>query len=351
MNEQNIIDQLYESSDDGFSEEKRPAAIVCGSLITESVNDCLESAAKLPNPKPLFDVFWAEGEIACLFASTNVGKSLLAVQIGKTIAEERGLNVLYVDFELDKKQFQQRYSDEHGHLFKFPSGFFRSYSDYQQTGQMVTPETILIDIAESAKHNSCSVVIIDNLTWICGNSEKAAEAAEFMKRLVELKMKMNLSVLVIAHTPKRDGESLLAWTDLAGSSQLANFFDSIFALGKSVREGGENVRYLKQIKVRNAAAVYTTDNVLALRIVKKSQMVEMEKFGTYSERAFLKADKNEERNNAIFDLQAAGKPIRSIAEEISQQYGHISKSAVQKILKNGQKVDKSGQGGQGGQSV
>ena len=54
-----------------------------------------------------------------MFADSNVGKSILAVQIADRIA--RTDNVLYLDFELSEKQFQLRYTNEHGELSPFPT--------------------------------------------------------------------------------------------------------------------------------------------------------------------------------------------------------------------------------------
>ncbi len=60
-------------------------------------------------------LFGTRGELSCLFADSNVmGKSILAVQIADRIA--RTDNVLYLDFELSEKQFQLRYTNEHGEL-------------------------------------------------------------------------------------------------------------------------------------------------------------------------------------------------------------------------------------------
>lgn len=64
-------------------------------------------------------------------------------------------------------------------------------------------------------------------------------------------------MLIACHTPKRDETDYV--NDLAGSKILANFADSIFAIGKSARDSGH--RYLKEIKGRSAEKVYDTDNV------------------------------------------------------------------------------------------
>ena len=55
-----------------------------------------------------------------------------------------------------------------------------------------------------------------------------------------------LSILVLAHTPKRPFARPLTVNDLAGSKQLSNFTDTMFAIGDSIQ--GSNIRYLKTKK-------------------------------------------------------------------------------------------------------
>ena len=75
-----------------------------GMFNIKSANKTMIEAAKRPNPKSLYKTFWYEGETCCLFADTNLGKSILAVQIASEIAVNE--IVLYFDFELSDKQFQ-----------------------------------------------------------------------------------------------------------------------------------------------------------------------------------------------------------------------------------------------------
>src|ERR1700712_5016348 len=56
-----------------------------GLLITHSASHWLKKASAKPIPKMLFGKFWYEGEICILFADSNLGKSILAVQIGNCI--------------------------------------------------------------------------------------------------------------------------------------------------------------------------------------------------------------------------------------------------------------------------
>ena len=78
-----------------------------GMFSVKTANLTIQEAANRPNPVPLWLTLWYQGEVCCLFADSNLGKSIYAVQIAAAIAEER--KVLYFDFELSDKQFQLRY--------------------------------------------------------------------------------------------------------------------------------------------------------------------------------------------------------------------------------------------------
>ena len=80
------------------------------------------------------------------------------------------------------------------------------------------------------------ILIIDNLTYLKAENEKAKDALPLMKHLKALKSKYSLSILAtLAHTPKRDMSKPLSPNDLQGSKMLMNFCDSSFAIGKSFR--------------------------------------------------------------------------------------------------------------------
>ena len=93
-------------------------------FIIKTANDTIKEAAQRPDPKPLFLTIWYETQACCLFADSNVGKSILGVQVGAEIAMFQ--TVLYFDFELSDKQFQLRYTDKTtGKLHEFPQNFYR----------------------------------------------------------------------------------------------------------------------------------------------------------------------------------------------------------------------------------
>ena len=60
------------------------------------------------------------------------------------------------------------------------------------------------------------IVIIDNITYLRHENERAKDALPLMKHLKRLKSKYNLSLLVLAHTPKRDSTKRSRGTTFRG---------------------------------------------------------------------------------------------------------------------------------------
>ena len=158
--------------------------------------------------------------------------------------------------------------------------------------------------------------------------ETGEAAGQLMLRLMDLKHRLNLSVLVIAHTPKRDMTQPITQNDLAGSKRLFNFFDSVFSMGKSAVDSG--IRYIKQIKSRNGRIIYDTQSVLIGELEKEAAMPKFVASGTVNEYSLLKvADTTSQsvRQDRVAALSGKGKSCREISEELG-----ISKSAVSRIL-------------------
>src|ERR1700733_6510670 len=91
-----------------------------GLLRTKTANDWMKQEFGMPAARQLFGSLWFENELCILFADTNMGKSVLALQIGDCLTKEcsfepfynqvcEPLKVLYIDFELSAKQFEARY--------------------------------------------------------------------------------------------------------------------------------------------------------------------------------------------------------------------------------------------------
>lgn len=264
------------------SKDPQYQAELAGQLFNiQPANYWLEGAVQAGQPKPLFGNFWLHGELCVLFADTNMGKSLLAVQLADSLSrgipiEPFGLGappqtVLYLDFELTSAQFEQRYTDGNGR-YSFSKQFYRAeYNVLHQlnTGDRNFMQYISTAITLAVKRMGATVLIIDNITCLRSGIENSAAALQLMQQLNKLKIRHGLSILVLAHTPKRNPGVPLSRNDLHGSKLLLNFCDAAMAIGESHTQPG--TRYLKQIKQRSATETYGAGNVCLrpLRAAKK----------------------------------------------------------------------------------
>src|SRR5690554_1951164 len=129
----NFITLLEADLNDNLRQLK--ATLPAGLLEVKTANSWIEQASKRPIPRMLFSEFWYEQELCILFADTNVGKTILAVQIADSISCGRSIpgfkletmaqKVIYCDFELNDKQFQGRYSRNYGEPYVFSDNFLR----------------------------------------------------------------------------------------------------------------------------------------------------------------------------------------------------------------------------------
>ena len=302
-----------------------------GLLSIKAANEWIQESLKTPDPKMYFYDLIVEYENTVIFAASNVGKSILAVQIAEDIA--RAEKVLYVDLELSSKQFQMRYSDARtGKMHTFPANFSRAEIDPElMMGANLEQE--ILDSIEAAAKKGTRFFVIDNITFICNGAESGIKAGNFMKQLVRLKKRYNLTTIVIAHTPKRRNWKPITQNDLAGSAKLINFFDAGIALARSAKDN--NLRYLKQVKVRTGEFQFDSENVLVMEVNKDDGYLKFEVMGCAREDEHLNKLDGDEVASEIMELlmmQRNGMSIRQIAEEKC-----MSKSAVQRRLENAKK--------------
>ncbi|WP_372653686.1 AAA family ATPase [Draconibacterium sp.] len=318
-----------------------------GLFKVRTANQWIEQAKKNPIPKMLFGELWHDSELCILFADTNLGKSILAVQIADSISSGEQISgfkleaakqpVLYFDFELSAKQFEVRYSVKnevkkiHDNHYCFDDNFKRiEINPDAEIPENSTFEDYLNQSLErSIVETEAKVLIIDNLTYLKNETEKAKDALPLMKHLKALKSKYGLSILALAHTPKRDLTKPITRNDLQGSKMLINFVDSSFALGESHTD--KHLRYIKQIKARNTEIIYDAENVVVCQIQKPFNFLEFEFVAFGTEREHLKQFSEKDRESIIErakDLSQKGLSQRQISTGLG-----ISLGAVNKYLK------------------
>lgn len=168
-----------------------------GTFVIKSANQWIEEAINKPVPNMIFGELWFEGEISILFADTNVGKSILGVQIANSITKTEKIEpftieidntkILYFDFELTDQQFIRRYSEQKDKAYINPYSFNEKFLRVEVNRDCPIPdnyksfEDFLIEGIEKEIANSdIKIIIIDNLSCIKSDNENAKDAAPFM---------------------------------------------------------------------------------------------------------------------------------------------------------------------------
>jgi len=308
-------------------------------LTIRTANSWLQQANKRAIPKMLFGKFWYQGELCILFADSNLGKSILAVQIADAISTGRSAvpfefeadkqSVLYCDFELSEKQFEARYSIDYADHYQFNDNFYRAELNPDSelpSGFKDFDEYLSASLERTIVQTRARIVVIDNLTYLGNENEKAKNALPLMKQLKALKSRYNLSILVLAHTPKRDMSLPITRNDLQGSKMLMNFCDSAFAVGESTL--AQDLRYLKQIKQRNTGQVYGDTNVCICRIAKPGNFLMYQFEGYATEAGHLRRharsiDPAEARE--ALKHRETGKSLRQIAAIMGKSFQQVDR--------------------------
>lgn len=298
-------------------------------FIIKPATEFLQSPRRQPDSPMLFGDFWYEGELCILFADTNVGKSILAVQLGDALSrgtplprfnmKQQPSTVLYFDFELNDAQFAKRYTSAQHGQHEFGPNFYRVVFNPDADGarRFNSYHDYINNALENAIISSgARVVIIDNITCLRSGTQAAATAMSLMQNLQTIKNKYQLSILVLAHTPKRNPTRPVTRNDLQGSKMLINFADSAFAIGESQTQA--SLRYLKQIKQRSGSQIYGADNVYLCEIIKPYNNLHFDFYGPDREANHLVPYPEQQRNateNRILKLHNQGKSIRQIATD------------------------------------
>ena len=331
-----------EPTSEAPAETPKPPTRRPNMFIMKTANQWIEEAKQRPVPRMLFSEFWYQGELCILFADTNTGKSILAVQIADSISrgvavpgyrlEAAAQPVIYLDFELYDKQFEARYSINYAQHYQFAEGMHRlEINEDMELPDSTTLEDYLVwSLERAVEQSKAKVVVVDNITYLRNETERAKDALPLMKELKALKKRYNLSMLVLAHTPKRDMSKPLTRNDLSGSKMLINFCDTSFCIGESVHD--KATRYLKQIKARNTEVVYDTNNISLCRIEKPHNFLQFTHIGNATEKEHLAERADKDKAEVIAECkrlkEEEGLSYQQIADKMN-----ISKSSAERYVK------------------
>jgi len=256
---------------------------------TKSMNEAMKEGSKAPPSQWIAGTLVKENEVVIIFADAGTGKSVFAFQIGD--AASKGVNVfgdsqlegvqnhakpkkvVFFDFELEESELFGRYATQDDGMYQFNDNFKRAslnpdFCDYDNADELIMNEVQAVCDTEKPE-----LIIIDNITYMTSESGDSRIASELMKKLLRMqKATPKLSIIVIAHTPKRDRSLPIELRHLAGSMNLANFAKSVVAVSKSRKD--PSLRYIKHVKCRNGVTYFEEDNVIECMLVKERNFLQ-----------------------------------------------------------------------------
>lgn len=309
-------------------------------LRLRTMNDVLEAGKNEPPSRRICGNLIKENEVCILFGDAGTGKTILAFQIGD--AASRGVPLfageaefanetkpkltVYYDFEMQDNELYARYKPTGG-TPRFNSNYHRSdlnpdFLDLENTDEMVMNE-ILRDV----EMHKPGLIIIDNITYISSESQDPAVATKLMKKLCALQRRHPpLTILVIAHTPKRDLSQPVQSRHLAGAKNLDNFAKSVIAISFSKQDPDK--RYIKHTKCRNRSdgyQPYDESHVIDCVISRNDGSLQYDFYGFSHEQAHLVAKNHSEIESeaiqyAYEERTKNGTPFREIANQLKQLY-------------------------------
>lgn len=283
----------------------------------------------------VFFPFINEGDLAIVAGETNVGKSILCGDIAIANASnlchwnepvnDRTRTCLYVDGEMTDSQITQRYAN----VPEFALDAVRRAS-ITPLGLGCTIDDKIENIGKLIKaENIPELVFVDNPMSLIDCMVSAASAKKVMEGLKHIKDYFGISMIVAAHFHKRNSRKAIGISDIQGSSVIANYADSVVAIGNSCKD--PEIKYLKQLKSRSSRI---NSEVAVLRISEEPYL--HFDFLEFDQEENHLIEKQESRSSItefmaehIMRLSEEGCSVRTISKELG-----ISKSVVGRFIKN-----------------
>ena len=205
--------------------------------------------------RQIFGKFLYEGELGILFGDSNTGKSILANDIGFFVCGgghdwpgmvSPKIPTMYIDMEMTSKQYASRYKNAGEYM---TSDYHRSEVNVIMSAENKLFPAIKTEIIlQQGTERPPKFIIIDNITNGFGSIFSAPRMRGLISELKLLKDRFGLTILLIAHCPKRKPNTPITDNSLGGSKMLINFCDSAFAIAPSQIDS--STKYIKQIKTR-----------------------------------------------------------------------------------------------------
>jgi len=294
----------------------------------QTANEAIKMAMAQPDPVQLYPPLVLENEITICFADTGAGKTALAFQMAIAIAS-KGYTTLYLDLELSLKQFQRRYTSSDGTPYELPNNLYRAgFARLNKTPKNESYiDCFFRSLIALIKKTGARVIFLDNLTKLAASDTDTAKATiPIIERLNVLKNDYGLTIIVLEHNKKVGTDRPIQLNDLQGSKMKSNLVDAVFTIGRSAND--KNIRYIKQLKVRDGEVIYDTENVKVCELSKDKGYLSFIEISYGSEFEHLTQPTKE--NNQILieqakELKNSGKTQREISRAIGRSLGWVNK--------------------------
>ncbi len=302
---------------------------------TDTLNHILNNRDNYSEDGSIFGEYIRQGDLALIVGDTNSGKTLLACDIALANNDNlcywdepmtnRTRKTVYIDEEHNDSQIARRYE----HLLGCTSGdLIRGRFTYAEYDSSVEDRLLAIKNL-ICSNNDTELLIIDNLMCMLDNGKSAKQAQQFIQGLKQIKEQYNLTIILVAHLSKRNSKNPIEVKDILGSSVIANYADSIIAIGNSCE--GDGIKYLKQLKSRSSIKL----SEVAVMEISEEPYLHFEFREFDNEENHLPKKKvshssiSPSMGDTVLRLKDEGVTIRGIAEQLG-----LSKSAVGRFLKN-----------------
>jgi len=286
----------------------------------------------------LFGPYFRRNEICVLFSRTNEGKSILANDISVYCAtghqhwgeemknEVEQQKTLLFEFELSPEQIALRYGGLEELNISLDNLIHVSMNYLELCNRKLSPNGLVEEICSVAEKEKSNIIILDNITYLLEQINNGKHVMQFMKALKVAKEKYDLSILLIAHATKNTGSirKPITTADLGGSKFIADFADTVSALGASSQ--GNDVKYLKLLKSRISEK---SNEVATLYIVSEPylhfEFIQMDDETGHLDKRNGRSVLTEKVKEKIKELHQKGFTIRQIANNIGESHSTVGR--------------------------
>ena len=271
-------------------------------------------------PKPaewLYEPFIQKDQINTIFGLGSSGKTLLSLYFAKQIATDKGLNILFVDYEDSMGGWREK-------LGKICSGYegdniTDSLKNFTYFGSEQIPVAEQVEkLKEIVKKRNIGLVIVDSASLATGDSTSDEKSAV---RLISALKLLKTTVLLIAHQRKNDGDK----TPI-GSIQYENQSRNVWRVSGTADDSDIHVIHLATSHTK-ANNTYLRREPVGFRINYTEEKIEIngESAKAYFDEKFRVCD----RIKNILQTFPEGLTYREIADQLGMNpktvFTHLSR--------------------------